>query len=170
MLNRPIIVVSTSNHHSSCIAFASSNHIFHKPETDMKQIPVPPTPAGTSLAGKTIIVTGGNAGLGFESARQFLVLGASRVILACRSLTKGREAVLALKADPSVAKFNPDAVIEVFELDLDDYNSGLRFSEQVKREVKELDILLNNGGMVAMSYKQSPGGHEQIMQGTYLPR
>ncbi|KAG6365899.1 hypothetical protein INS49_000075 [Diaporthe citri] len=130
----------------------------------MGQPLIPPTPAGTSEAGKTIIVTGGNTGLGYEAARQFLTLGASRVILACRSISRGKEAVSALKADPEVQKANPSATVEVFELDLDDYQSGLRFTERVKKEVKELDILLNNGGMVAMKYERSKSGHERIMQ------
>ncbi|KAL7798576.1 hypothetical protein V8C37DRAFT_368338 [Trichoderma ceciliae] len=130
----------------------------------MGQPPIPPTPSETSLSGKTIIITGGNAGLGYEAARQFLTLGASRVILACRSISRGQEAVSALRADPTVKESNPDAVVEVFELDLDDYQSGLRFSNKVKDEVKELDILLNNGGQVLLSYKKSKSNHEQNMQ------
>lgn len=134
----------------------------------MGQPPIPPTPEGTSVANKTIIITGGNAGLGFEAARQFLTLGAARMILACRSLSKGQEAVSALQEDPSVKKANPSAIIEVFELDLDDYQSGLRFIQKVKEEVKELDILLNNGGMVVLKYEKSKTGHERLMQGKKL--
>ena len=112
----------------------------------MGQPQIPPTPPGTSLAGKTIIITGGNAGMGFEAARQFLTLKASTVIIAVRSKTKGEEAVSALRADLEVKKINPDATIRVFELDLDDYESGLAFARKVKAEVKELDVLLCNGG------------------------
>lgn len=129
---------------------------------------IPPTPPGTSLAGKTAIITGGNSGLGLEAARQFLVLGISRVILACRSVAKAQNAVESLRADPEVAKHNPHAAIDVFELDLDDYKSGLRFAEKVKKEVPELDILLNNGGMAMVNFEQSKSGHERIMQGRYL--
>lgn len=131
----------------------------------MGQPPIPPTPVETNLSGKTVIITGGNAGLGYEAARQYLTLGANRLILACRSIPKGEEAAASLRADPTVKKSNPSASIEVFELDLDDYQSGLRFSNKVKQEVKELDILLNNGGQVALGYKKSKSGHEQNMQG-----
>jgi NAD(P)-dependent dehydrogenase (short-subunit alcohol dehydrogenase family) len=130
----------------------------------MGQPIIPPTPKGTSVAGKTIIITGGNAGLGLEAARQFLVLGCSRMILACRSLSKGQEAVSTLQADPAVKKANPDAQIDVFELDLDDYQSGLRFAQKVTAEVPSLDILLNNGGMTLMRYETSASGHERTMQ------
>ena len=39
------------------------------------------------LAGKTIIVTGGNSGIGFEAARAFAGRGA-QLVLACRKGTK----------------------------------------------------------------------------------
>jgi NAD(P)-dependent dehydrogenase (short-subunit alcohol dehydrogenase family) len=43
------------------------------------------------LAGKTMIVTGGNSGLGFESVKAFAMKGAE-VVLACRSVEKGDKA------------------------------------------------------------------------------
>lgn len=134
----------------------------------MGQPPIPPTPAGTDLSGKTVIVTGGNAGMGYEAARQFLTLRASRVIIAVRSRAKGQEAVSAVRADPEVKAANPEAVVEVFELDLDDHQSGLRFAQKVKQELKELDILLCNGGVNIMKYQKSASGHERVMQGLYL--
>ncbi|KAI5235763.1 putative carbonyl reductase [Aureobasidium subglaciale] len=117
------------------------------------------------LSNKTVIVTGANAGLGYEAARQLLVLHASRVILAVRSASKGEEAVASLKLDPEVKQQNPTATIEAFVLDLDDYASGLRFAQKVKREVKELDILLCNGGVNIMKFQKSVAGHERVMQG-----
>ncbi|RDL30001.1 Uncharacterized protein BP5553_10628 [Venustampulla echinocandica] len=134
----------------------------------MGQPQIPPTPPGTSLAGKTIIITGGNAGLGFEAARQFLILKASRVIIAVRSKSKGQEAVSALRANLEVKKANPHATIQAFELDLDDYESGLLFAEKVKTEVKELDVLLCNGGVNLMDYQKSKSGHERVMQALEL--
>ncbi|KAI0409137.1 putative carbonyl reductase [Xylaria palmicola] len=125
---------------------------------------IPPTPAGTDLTGKTAIVTGGNAGLGLEAARQYLTLKAARVIIAVRSPAKGKEAVAELKADPTVKKLNPNAVIEAFPLDLDDFESGAAFVRKVKSEVPELDILLNNGGTNVLKYHKSANGHERVMQ------
>ncbi|KAI1184607.1 putative carbonyl reductase [Nemania serpens] len=126
--------------------------------------PIPPTPPGTDLTGKTAIVTGGNAGLGLEAARQYLTLKAARVIIAVRSPAKGKEAIAELKADPTVQKVNPNAVIEAFPLDLDDFQSGADFVRKVKNEVPELDILLNNGGTNVLKYHKSASGHERVMQ------
>jgi NAD(P)-dependent dehydrogenase (short-subunit alcohol dehydrogenase family) len=133
----------------------------------MGQPLIPPLPAGTSLAGKTIIITGGNTGMGFEAARQSLTLQASRVIITVRSQSKSQEAISALRADPGVKAANPSAIIEGFILDLDDYQSGLEFARKVKREVLELDILLCNAGVNILSYQMSKSGHEKVMQGNF---
>ena len=87
-----------------------------------------PIPPGTSLAGKTVLVTGGNSGLGLEFARQVLTLNASHVVITVRSQAKGEAAIATLLADPEVQATNPDAKVEYFDLDLDDYESGLELA------------------------------------------
>ena len=132
----------------------------------MGQPVIPPTPPGTTLEGKTCLITGANTGIGFETARQMLTLKACRVIITARDKSKGQAAVAALRQDPEVVAANPSARIDMFHLDLDDYQSGLSLCEQVKKEVPELDVLLCNGGMNIMNYQKSKNGHEQVMQGT----
>ena len=129
------------------------------------QASIPPPPVGTSVAGKTVIVTGGNSGLGHETARQYLTLGASRIIITVRSETKGQESISALRADPAVKAANPSAEIEAFQLDLSDYRSALKFCQKVKSEISELDILLCNAGLNIVKYEESKSGHEMVMQG-----
>ena len=46
------------------------------------QQPISPLPHTLNLTGQTVIVTGANAGVGLEAARQYLTLKASRIILA----------------------------------------------------------------------------------------
>lgn len=132
----------------------------------MGQPPIPETALGISFAGKTVLVTGGNSGLGYEAARQYLVLGAARVIITTRTTAKGQEAASSLRAHSSVKNANPSGVVEFFELDLDDYESVVAFSQKVKAEVSELDVLLLNGGVVLLEYQKSKTGHERVMQGT----
>lgn len=124
-----------------------------------------PIPPSQDLAGKTVIITGGNTGLGFEVARQTLLLQAARVIITARSPAKGADAVAALQANTEIQSANPAAQIEVFDLDLDDYQSGLRFCQKVKKQVPELDLLLCNGGTTLFEYEISKSGHERVMQG-----
>ncbi|KAJ5584326.1 uncharacterized protein N7459_004126 [Penicillium hispanicum] len=125
---------------------------------------VPPTSDEINLSGKTVVVTGGNSGLGWEFARQSLILNASRVIITTRSESKGNAALASLRADPEVKSRNPHAQLEFFDLDLDDYESGLHFTRRIKEQVPDLDILLCNGGTNLMHYETSKSGHERVMQ------
>ncbi|OGE50213.1 hypothetical protein PENARI_c018G09912 [Penicillium arizonense] len=129
---------------------------------------IPLTPEGTSLAGKTALVTGGNKGLGFEVARQFLLLNVSRLIITARDEAKGRAAVAALKSDPEViaASYQDETEpkIEFFLLNLDDYQSGVLFTRKVNAEIRELHILVLNAGINIFEYQTSKTGHEKIMQ------
>ena len=59
-----------------------------------KWIKLPADPK-TNFAGKTIIVTGANTGLGLQASVKFPKLGASKIILAVRDLENGS----ALKAE-----------------------------------------------------------------------
>ena len=119
---------------------------------------------GASLAGKTVIITGGNTGLGFEVARQTLLLKASRLIITTRSQAKGETAIAALRGNSEIQRANPDCQIEFFDLDLDDYQSGLRFCQRVKEQVPEVDLLLCNAGIQSLQYEISKSGHERVMQ------
>ncbi|CAI7639503.1 unnamed protein product [Penicillium glandicola] len=130
----------------------------------MGQPSIPLTPTSASVAGKTAIITGGNTGIGYEVARQLLLLKASRVIITVRSTSKGQEAVASLRAHPEVKKANPSGTIEFFHLDLDDFQSGVEFAKRVRAEVPELHLLICNGGVNLMSYEASKSGHERVMQ------
>lgn len=53
-----------------------------------------PVPLATEdLAGKVVLITGANIGLGFEAAKHFASMNPEKLIIACRSETKGNEAV-----------------------------------------------------------------------------
>ncbi|KAL8726559.1 MAG: hypothetical protein Q9181_005996, partial [Wetmoreana brouardii] len=131
------------------------------------QASIGPTPDGTTLAGKTVIVTGANSGLGLEAARQYLVLGATRLILAVRSTRKGEDAAKYLSSHPTVQNANPHAQIKVMQLDLDDINNVHAFAQKVCEELDALHLLLLNGGVNITNYQTSTTGHERVMQVNY---
>ena len=96
-----------------------------------------------SFQGRTVIVTGSNVGLGLEASRSFVRLGASRVILACRNLSKGRAAA---KDICRTTGCSPDTV-DVWELDMGSYASVQAFAAKVNVELPRLDALIANAGI-----------------------
>uniref|UniRef100_A0A2D3UTS8 Related to retinol dehydrogenase 12 n=1 Tax=Ramularia collo-cygni TaxID=112498 RepID=A0A2D3UTS8_9PEZI len=94
------------------------------------------------LSGKTILVTGGNSGLGAESCLQFAKHGSPRIFLAARSREKAEQAIANIKAQV------PDANITFLSMDLADLESVKKAAEQFIAESSRLDILLNNAGIL----------------------
>lgn len=134
----------------------------------MGQPKVPQTPQGISLAGKTALITGGNTGLGFETARQFLLLGVSHLIITARTKEKGEAAVQVLSNLPDVRSSNPQAVIEAYEVELEDWRSIIKFCQTVTTSLNELHILVQNAGVNVADRRVSKTGHELTMQGMPL--
>ena len=120
--------------------------------------------ANMSLKDKTVIITGSNTGMGLDAARQCLVLKASRVVLAVRSISKGEAAARYLQDHQTVKDANPNADIKVIHLDLDDFESVKGFSERVKKEFDVLDVLILNAAVNLTEYQVSKSGHERVMQ------
>lgn len=97
-----------------------------------------------SFDGKTVIVTGSNVGLGLEAARHFARLGASKVILACRSIQKGEE------AQKSIEKTTHRlGVCEVWQLDMEDFDSVKVFAKRAEK-LERLDLVMENAGIALL--------------------
>lgn len=94
------------------------------------------------LAGKHVIVTGANSGIGKVTARELAGRGA-HVILACRSLERARPVAEELHRDTG------NAQIEVVELDLGDLESVRRCAQAVLAREQPIDRLINNAGITA---------------------
>ncbi|MGO9057709.1 MAG: oxidoreductase [Candidatus Binataceae bacterium] len=105
------------------------------------------------LSGKTIIVTGGNSGIGYEAARQFARKGAM-VVLACRSIDKGRAAAATMRAAHAGAK------VGVMELDLAELASVRAFADAFRQQHRQIDVLCNNAGVMAIPYRRTADGFE----------
>ncbi|KAK2732571.1 short-chain dehydrogenase reductase family [Colletotrichum kahawae] len=119
------------------------------------------------LEGKTAIVTGSNTGVGLETARQLLDLGVTKLILAVRNEEKGAAAATKITAgrQPPVAP----GTVEVWRLDLCDYDSVVAFAGRCQKELLRLDIAILNAGMNAATLRLNPKtGHEETIQVNYL--
>lgn len=119
---------------------------------------------GVRLEGKTAIVTGANTGVGFETCRQLLDLGLSRLIIAVRNEEKGKAAAHKLWLGRSLEL---DA-IQVWALDLSVYESVVAFAERAMR-LSSLDIVnLNAGFAPATRMFNEHTGHDEVIQVNYL--
>ncbi|KAK6518871.1 hypothetical protein TWF281_003562 [Arthrobotrys megalospora] len=123
----------------------------------------PSFPKDLDLVGKVAIVTGSNTGLGFESSRQFLQLGLSRLIMAVRSMERGEEAAVKLRT------LFPNATIDVWVLDMASYSSIQAFVSRVESQLPRLDIAILNAGVSRLAFaKNESTGHEETVQVNYL--
>jgi NAD(P)-dependent dehydrogenase (short-subunit alcohol dehydrogenase family) len=105
------------------------------------------------LSGKTVIVTGANGGIGFEAARVFARRNAD-LVLACRSLDRGRAAQDKIKAE------SPHAHVDVQELDLSSLASVRTFADHVWQTRPKLHLLINNAGLMAIPRQTTADGFE----------
>jgi NAD(P)-dependent dehydrogenase (short-subunit alcohol dehydrogenase family) len=123
-----------------------------------------PTPSKfPSLKGKVAIVTGTNSGLGFESARQLLTLGLSHLVVAVRSIGKGKDAASKL----SLA--NPAATIDVWALDMESYDSIQTFVRKCDTELSRIDYTILNAGISPIAFGTTRStGHETAIQVNHI--
>ncbi len=101
-------------------------------------------------AGRTVLVTGANSGLGFETARALAAHGA-RVLMTARDESKG------LAAAARVRDESPGADVELVLLDLADLDDVRRAVDQLDGP---LDVLINNAGVMMPPRSLSPQGQE----------
>jgi len=92
------------------------------------------------MAGRTVVVTGGNSGVGFEAAKALAGRDAS-VTLAVRSVERGKVAVARIRSSV------PGAAVAVAALDLASLASVHDFA---RRWAGPLDLLINNAGVMAV--------------------
>lgn len=105
------------------------------------------------MAGKLILVTGANSGIGFEAAK-ILADKNGEIILACRNQQKGEEALA------KILESNPSAQVSFMPLDLADLSSVKRFADEFLSKYESLDVLVNNAGLMAPPYQKTKDGFE----------
>ncbi|MEH7329919.1 short-chain dehydrogenase [Priestia megaterium] len=105
------------------------------------------------VIGKTVLITGGNSGIGFEAAKALAARGAE-IILAVRNEAKGKEAKKRIKAD------NGNAKVTIMSLDLSDLSSIRHFANQFLQQYSSLDLLINNAGVMVPPHSKTKDGFE----------
>ncbi len=102
----------------------------------------------TAWRGRTVVITGGNSGIGLRAAQELKAAGAE-VVLACRDVTRARAAA------PGMT---------VRELDLADLDSVATFADGTDR----VDALVCNAGVMGGPKLATTQGHERQMGTNHL--
>ena len=105
-----------------------------------------------SQDGKCFLVTGANAGIGFETAKVLAARGA-RVLLGCRDQCRAEAAMQRIGAEVK------DADLKWVALDQADLTSVRRAAEAVAKEPR-LDVLVNNAGVMIPPLTRTADGFE----------
>lgn len=109
-------------------------------------------------AGKTYIVTGGNHGLGLETARHLVRSSAARVILTVRNMKAGEYA-----KDDIERATGRTGIVELWDLNLASYDSIKAFATKLSHENVRIDGFIANAG-VQMDRWETAEGMELSMQ------
>ena len=97
-------------------------------------------------SGRVVVITGANSGIGLQAATALCAKGA-HVIFACRTVAKADAARASLPGSH-----------ETRELDLSDLDSVRRFAGEMAGV--NLDVLINNAGIMAVPQARSAQGYE----------
>ncbi|KAM0563162.1 hypothetical protein ACHAPJ_000878 [Fusarium lateritium] len=111
------------------------------------------------VQGSVAVITGSNTGLGFEASKQLLSLGLSHLVMGVRSRERGKAAAEKLR---TVA---PSAKIEVWQLDMESYDSVQTFAKRCQKELSRIDFVILNAGLSPTNFNIVPStGHEVGVQ------
>lgn len=105
------------------------------------------------LDGKTVLITGANTGIGKETARDLAKRGA-HIIIACRDIEKGDAAM------KEIIEQSGNSNITLKKLNLADTKSIREFAEQINKEQQQINILINNAGVMMCPYLKTEDGFE----------
>jgi NAD(P)-dependent dehydrogenase (short-subunit alcohol dehydrogenase family) len=148
------------------VAMHDGNPILRLKRTYYHKLPSPPLMREQAISqidaskvrGKVAIVTGGNAGIGVETC-YFLLRAGYHVIIGCRSVKLGEEAVAYLKSEAE--KVNLRKVnVEVIPLDLASQQSISEFVTTVKARNLAVSLLVNNAGVMFIENWPTKEGFE----------
>ncbi|GBM12762.1 Retinol dehydrogenase 11 [Araneus ventricosus] len=113
------------------------------------------------LHNKTVIITGGNGGIGKETALDLAARGA-KVIIGCRDTEKGKKAV------EDIRRQVPSSKVIVKRLDLASFSSIRQFAAEILKSEPRIHILINNAGIMACPESKTVDGFEMQMGVNHL--
>jgi retinol dehydrogenase-12 len=113
------------------------------------------------MTGRTVLITGGNAGIGKETAVELAGAGAT-VVFTARDAQRGADALAEIRS-----RSGSDAV-DVMALDLASLASVREFARQFADAHDHLDVLINNAGLTLSKRRETEDGYEMTFQVNHL--
>ena len=113
------------------------------------------------MDGKTCLITGGGAGIGYATARELARSGATVLIVEQNAATTG----------PAVSRIIEETrnrAVSYLLADLSSQGEVRRLADQVKARTPRLDVLVNNAGAVSLSDRRSVDGIEMTFALNHL--
>jgi NAD(P)-dependent dehydrogenase (short-subunit alcohol dehydrogenase family) len=106
------------------------------------------------MQGKTVVVSGGNSGIGFETAAALASMGAC-VLITARNADKGRAAVASI-----TQRLQGEGQVQLVVFDLADLASVRRGAAEILEQTPRLDVLVNNAGLLLTERAETVDGYE----------
>ena len=107
------------------------------------------------LTDKVMVVTGGSAGIGVETARAFHATG-SRVFITVRDIAKGQKVIDSIMVDDPTNK----AEISLIKIELDSLDSVRAGARDLLSKTDKINVLVNNAGVMATPEGRTKDGFE----------
>ncbi|KAL4079945.1 hypothetical protein V8B97DRAFT_1864678 [Scleroderma yunnanense] len=111
------------------------------------------------LTGKVILITGGNAGIGYATVKHLARKGA-KVYMAARNKARAEAAIADLQKE-GLGPGNGEVVW--LELDLSDPRNAKNAAREFMNKEDRLDVLIHNAAVLVESYEMYPDGVQKIM-------
>jgi len=112
-------------------------------------------PSRTILAtGKNVFITGGNCGIGFETAKELAHRGAN-VTIGCRNKERMQNALQSIRSEIKVSKSSGS--VDGVLMDLASFDSVRAASDELEKRLSHIDIAILNAGIMRTPLKLSEG-------------
>lgn len=115
----------------------------------------------SGMKGRICVITGGNSGIGKETAIGLAKMGAT-IVMVVRDQERGE------KARTEIVKQTGNDSVDLMICDLSSMSSIRHFTEGFKKKYDRLDVLINNAGAVFNKREVTSEGFERTLAVNYL--